>query len=76
MSLIINTLQYDARYIQRHINTLQYDARYIRQSILQCPPLRKAYAFGRQSALKDDVEKILHYFKETGSTMKTSDVFL
>jgi uncharacterized membrane protein (DUF485 family) len=25
---VINTLQYDARYIQRHINTLQYDARY------------------------------------------------
>ena len=28
ISLVINTLQYDARYIQRHINTLQYDARY------------------------------------------------
>ena len=29
----INTLQYDARYIQRHINTLQYDARHIQRQI-------------------------------------------
>ena len=33
ISLVINTLQYDARYIQRHINTLQYDARYIQRHI-------------------------------------------
>ena len=26
--MVINTLQYDARYTQRHINILQYDARY------------------------------------------------
>ena len=29
----INTLQYDARYTQRHINTLQYDARYTQRHI-------------------------------------------
>ena len=29
----INTLQYDARYIQRHINTLQYDARHTQRHI-------------------------------------------
>ena len=34
----INTLQYDARYTQSHINTLQYDARYTQRHIntLQC----------------------------------------
>ena len=30
VGLLIYTLQYDARYTQRHINTLQYDARCIR----------------------------------------------
>ena len=33
ISLVINTLQYDARYTQRHINTLQYDARYTQRHI-------------------------------------------
>ena len=33
ISLVINTLQYDARYIQRHINTLQYYARHIQRHI-------------------------------------------
>jgi hypothetical protein len=36
--------------------------------------LRKAYEFGRQSALEDDVEKILNYFKEPRSKVKTSGV--
>ena len=31
--MVINTLQYDARYTQRHINTLQYDARYTQRHI-------------------------------------------
>ena len=31
--MVINTLQYDALYTQRHINTLQYDARYIQRRI-------------------------------------------
>jgi hypothetical protein len=31
--LVINTLQYDARYTQPHINTLQYDARYTQPHI-------------------------------------------
>ena len=29
----INSLQYDARYTQRHINTMQYDARYTQRHI-------------------------------------------
>jgi hypothetical protein len=29
----INTLQYDVWYTQRHINTLQYDARYTQRHI-------------------------------------------
>ena len=32
-NVIFNTLQYDARYTQRHINTLQYDARYTQRHI-------------------------------------------
>ena len=31
--MVINTLQYDAQYTQRHINTLQYDARYTQRHI-------------------------------------------
>ena len=31
--MVINTLQYDARYTQRHINALQYDARYTHRHI-------------------------------------------
>ena len=31
--LVINTLQYGARYTQRHINTLQYGARYTQRHI-------------------------------------------
>ena len=39
----INTLQYDARYTQRHINTLQYDARYTQRHII--------FTVGRESFL-------------------------
>ena len=34
--MVINTLQYDARYTQRHINTLQYDARYTQRHKAKC----------------------------------------
>ena len=34
ISLLIDTLQYDARYTQCHINTLQYDARYTQRHII------------------------------------------
>ena len=32
-NVTLKTLQYDARYTQRHINSLQYDARYTQRQI-------------------------------------------